>query len=72
MYEAKRTRQDARLVAASPPERSNVFRSRHRDSGAVAGSGSGGGRRWYGGEEDAHDQSSEGDEPHGPSGDGPT
>ena len=71
MYEAKRTRRDARLVAAAPPERANAFRGRHRDAGGAAGLGSAGGRSGYGGEEDACDQGSEGDEPRGTSsGDG--
>jgi diguanylate cyclase (GGDEF)-like protein/PAS domain S-box-containing protein len=73
MYEAKRKRQDARrLATAARPERPTAFRSRRHGSGGTADPASGGRRSWYGGEEDAHDQGSEGDEPRGPSGGDPT
>jgi diguanylate cyclase (GGDEF)-like protein/PAS domain S-box-containing protein len=63
MYEAKRTRQDARLVTAALPDRPGGFRGRYRD----------GRRPWYGDDDDAHDQLREGDEPRDTAaGDGPT
>ena len=66
MYEAKRSRQDAQPVVAAQLDRRGGFRGRYRDGRHGTGSGRAGRRLWYGGEDDAHDQLPEGNEPREP------